>query len=48
MAMNDLEALLACLDGGPGHEIEVDRELGARAMIPLQRMVNFSRERARA
>ncbi len=48
MAMNDLEALLACLDGGPGHEIEVDRTLGERALVPLQRMLDFSRERALA
>ncbi len=48
MAMNDLEALLACFDGGSLHEIEVDRDLCARAMVPLQRMVNFSRERARS
>ena len=48
MAMNELEALLKCLDGGPAHEIEVDRELGARAMLPLQRMVAFSREHARS
>lgn len=48
MAMNDLEALLKGLDGGPGHEIKVDRDLAERAMLPLQRMLNFSRERALA
>lgn len=48
MAMNDLEALLQCLDGGPRHEIRVDPELGRRAMVPLERMLNFSSERALA
>lgn len=48
MAMNDLEALLRCLEGGPLHEIRVDPELGKRAMVPLERMLNFSSERALA
>ena len=44
MAMNDLQSLLHCLETGSG-EIEVPRELCERALLPLQRMVNFSAER---
>ena len=41
MAMNELEALHATLASG-GNEILVDPEVGARAMKPLQRMLDFS------
>jgi len=41
MAMNELENLLQVLECG-GNEIEVERELGVRAMKPLQRMLDFS------
>jgi quinolinate synthase len=47
MAMNELQSLLSCLEQGT-NEVHVDPELGARALLPLQRMVNFSRERALA
>jgi len=47
MAMNELQSLLGCLEKG-ANEILVDPELCARALLPLQRMVNFSRERALA
>ncbi len=47
MAMNELQSLLACLEQG-ANEVHVDPALGARAMLPLQRMLNFSRERALA
>lgn len=43
MAMNDLQALEAVLSNpGPQHEIQVDAALGARAMLPLQRMLDFT------
>jgi len=45
--MNELQSLLACLEQG-ANEVHVDPALGARAMLPLQRMLNFSRERALA
>ena len=45
--MNELQSLLSCLEQGT-NEVHVDPELGARALLPLQRMVNFSRERALA
>ena len=41
MAMNELEALHATLANG-GNEILVDPEVGARAMKPLQRMLDFN------
>ena len=41
MAMNELEALHATLANG-GNEILVDPEVGARAMRPLQRMLDFN------
>jgi quinolinate synthase len=43
MAMNDLESLAHALECGV-NEIEVDPELAKRAMIPLQRMLDFSRQ----
>ncbi len=44
MAMNSLENLAEVLETGK-HEIQVDPELGRQAMIPLQRMLDFARER---
>ncbi len=45
MAMNGLENLRQVLraDDALGQEIHVDPELGRRAMVPLERMVNFRR-----
>ncbi|MCC5886378.1 MAG: quinolinate synthase NadA [Gammaproteobacteria bacterium] len=40
MAMNELDALAATLRSG-GNEIKVDAELARKAMIPLQRMLDF-------
>ena len=40
MAMNELEALAAALESG-SNEIQVEPALGARAMRPLQRMLDF-------
>ena len=40
MAMNELEALAATLESGD-NEIQVEPALGARAMRPLQRMLDF-------
>jgi len=47
MAMNDLQSLLYCLEHGTG-EVLVSPELCHQALLPLQRMVNFSKERALA
>jgi quinolinate synthase len=45
MAMNALDNLLAVLESetGAGQEIFVDPDVGARAMVPLNRMLEFSR-----
>jgi quinolinate synthase len=45
MAMNQLEALKASLERG-NNEIHVDLEIGRRAMIPLQRMLDFPKPAA--
>jgi quinolinate synthase len=43
MAMNGLENLVECLEQG-SNEVFVDPELGKKAMIPLQRMLDFAAE----
>jgi len=43
MAMNGLENLVECLETG-SNEVFVDAELARKAMIPLQRMLNFAAE----
>lgn len=43
MAMNGLENLVECLEKG-SNEVIVDPELAKKAMIPLQRMLNFAAE----
>ena len=47
MAMNSLEKLAAALETGSG-EIDVDPELRRRALLPLERMVNFAQRNQRA
>ena len=42
MAMNELETLALALENGTG-EVLVDPEIGKRAMVPLQRMLDFPR-----
>lgn len=42
MAMNQLDVLIASLETGAG-EVHVDPELGRRAMVPLDRMLAFTR-----
>jgi quinolinate synthase len=41
MAMNDLETLAAVFDRGD-NEILVDPAVGAKAMLPLRRMLDFA------
>jgi quinolinate synthase len=43
MAMNELEALDQVFDRGDT-EVFVDLELGQRAMLPLQRMLDFKKK----
>ncbi len=42
MAMNELETLALALENGTG-EVFIDPEIGKRAMVPLQRMLDFPR-----
>ncbi len=42
MAMNGLDSLAECLESG-SNEVQVDAELGERAMLPLNRMLAFNR-----
>ncbi|NNJ95542.1 MAG: quinolinate synthase NadA [Gammaproteobacteria bacterium] len=45
MAMNSLENLAAVLENGAGHEIEIDESVRKKALIPIERMLEFSRSR---
>jgi quinolinate synthase len=43
MAMNGLYNLIETLEGAPGHEVHVDAALGARAKVPIERMLDFAK-----
>jgi quinolinate synthase len=43
MAMNGLHNLLETLEGAPGHEVFIDPELGRRAKVPIERMLEFAK-----
>jgi quinolinate synthase len=43
MAMNGLYNLLEMLEGAPGHEVFVDPEIGRKARIPIERMLDFAK-----
>ncbi len=43
MAMNNLRKLVECLETGSG-EIHIDPELGKRARLPIQRLLDFAKE----
>jgi quinolinate synthase len=43
MAMNGLHNLLETLEGAPGHEVLIDAELGRRAKVPIERMLDFAK-----
>jgi len=42
MAMNGLEAIHSALTDGTGHEVFVDPQLAEKAMLPLNRMLDFA------
>ena len=44
MAMNGLYNLIETLEGAPGHEVFVDPEIGRRARVPIERMLDFAKE----
>jgi len=41
--MNGLHNLLDTLEGKPGHEVLVDPEVGRRAKVPIERMLEFAK-----
>jgi quinolinate synthase len=43
MAMNGLHNLIETLEGAPGHEVFVDPEIGRRARVPIERMLEFAK-----
>ena len=44
MAMNGLHNLLDTLEGAPGHEVFVDPEIGRKAKVPIERMLDFAKK----
>src|SRR5258708_7416471 len=44
MAMNGLHNLIETLEGKPGHEVFVEPEIGRRAKIPIERMLEFAKK----
>jgi quinolinate synthase len=44
MAMNGLHNLIETLEGAPGHEVLVDPDIGRRAKVPIERMLDFAAE----
>ncbi|HZZ91733.1 MAG TPA: quinolinate synthase NadA [Usitatibacter sp.] len=44
MAMNGLHNLIDTLEGAKGHEVFVDPEIGRRARLPIQRMLDFAKQ----
>jgi quinolinate synthase len=47
MAMNSLENLAAVLDNGAGHEIHIEESVRKKALIPIERMLEFSRSQGK-
>jgi quinolinate synthase len=43
MAMNGLHNLIETLEGAPGHEVFIDPEVGRRAKVPIERMLEFAK-----
>jgi quinolinate synthase len=43
MAMNGLHNLIETLEGAPGHEVFVDPEIGRKAKVPIERMLEFAK-----
>jgi quinolinate synthase len=43
MAMNGLHNLIDTLEGAQGHEVHVDPEIGRRAKLPIERMLDFAK-----
>ena len=44
MAMNGLHNLIDTLEGAKGHEVFVDAEVGRKAIVPIERMLDFAKK----
>jgi len=42
--MNGLHNLIETLEGAPGHEVHVDPQVGRRAKVPIERMLEFAKK----
>jgi quinolinate synthase len=47
MAINSLDNLAAVLENSAGHEIEIEESVRKRALIPIERMLEFSRAKGK-
>jgi quinolinate synthase len=47
MAINSLDNLAAVLENSTGHEIEIEEPIRKRALIPIERMLEFSRAKGK-
>jgi quinolinate synthase len=47
MAMNSLQNLAAVLENGAGHEIHIEESVRQKALIPIERMLEFSRSQGK-
>jgi len=47
MAINSLDNLAAVLENSAGHEIHIDESVRKRALIPIERMLEFSRAKGK-
>jgi quinolinate synthase len=47
MAINSLDNLAAVLDNSAGHEIEIEESIRKRALVPIERMLEFSRSKGK-
>ena len=47
MAINSLDNLAAVLENSAGHEIDIEESVRKRALIPIERMLEFSRAKGK-
>jgi len=47
MAINSLDNLVAVLENSAGHEIDIEESVRKRALIPIERMLEFSRAKGK-
>jgi quinolinate synthase len=47
MAINSLDNLAAVLENSEGHEIDIEEPVRKKALIPIERMLEFSRAKGK-